>query len=745
MLQDSIGKEFDLVIRSDHPDPFHVLGAHVVEVSPGEDSSPRSVVVVRAFLPEASQAWIVPEGRSEFPVAMRKIRGEGLFEAVFNDHNQVFAYEIRVLDHEGNVSQFVDPYIFPPILTDFDLHLMGEGTHFKKYEKLGGHLRTIQGVSGVHFALWAPNAARVSVIGDFNRWDGRRHPMRVRGGTGIWEIFVPGLGEGCVYKFEIKSRFNDYLAIKADPYGTYFERPPKTASIVHDINKYVWQDGDWMELRQKKNWFESPLAIYEVHLGSWMRVAEEKNRYLTYDELGDRLISYVCDLGYTHIQLLPVMEHPFDGSWGYQTIGYFAPTSRFGTPEQFKGFVDRCHQSGLGVLLDWVPAHFPKDGHGLSYFDGTYLYEHADKRMGEHQDWGTLIFNYGRNEVRNYLLSNALFWLDQYHIDGLRVDAVASMLYLDYSRQPGEWIPNIYGGNENLEAVDFIKRFNELAHQYHPGVLTIAEESTAWPMVSRPVYLGGLGFSMKWNMGWMNDLLSYFSNDPIYRKFHQNNLTFALMYAFTENFILPLSHDEVVHMKGSLLGKMPGFFMEDKFSNLRLLYGYMYGQPGKKLLFMGGEFGQWDEWNHNASLNWELLRWESHQKLQKFVRDLNHLYLSQPSMYEVDFHYSGFEWIDFHDNDNSVVSFMRKAKNPEDNLIFIYNFTPLVRDNYRIGVPQPGSYEEIMNSDSAYYGGRNVGNLGAIEAEETSWRNWPYRLTLTLPPLAMLVLRLRPS
>ena len=568
----------------------------------------------------------------------------------------------------GIISQFVDPYIFPPVLTDFDLHLMGEGTHFKKYEKLGGHLRTIQGVSGVHFAVWAPNAARVSVIGDFNRWDGRRHPMRVRGGTGIWEIFIPGLEEGCVYKFEIKSRFNNYLAIKSDPYGTYFERPPKTASIVHDISKYVWQDRDWMEMRQKKNWFESPLAIYEVHLGSWMRIAEENNRYLTYDELGDRLISYVCDLGYTHIQLLPVMEHPFDGSWGYQTIGYFAPTSRFGTPEQFKSFVDRCHQSGLGVLLDWVPAHFPKDGHGLSYFDGTYLYEHADKRMGEHQDWGTLIFNYGRNEVRNYLLSNALFWLDQYHIDGLRVDAVASMLYLDYSRRPGEWIPNIYGGNENLEAVDFIKRFNELAHQYHPGVLTIAEESTAWPMVSRPVYLGGLGFSMKWNMGWMNDLLSYFSNDPIYRKFHHNDLTFALMYAFTENFILPLSHDEVVHMKGSLLGKMPGYFMEDKFSNLRLLFSYMYGHPGKKLLFMGGEFGQWNEWKHDVGLDWDLLRWEPHQKLQKFVHDLNQLYLSQPSMYEVDFHYSGFEWIDFHDNENSVVSFMRKAKNPEDYL-----------------------------------------------------------------------------
>ncbi|MFN8006857.1 MAG: 1,4-alpha-glucan branching protein GlgB [Terriglobia bacterium] len=745
MIGNSMHGEMDKIIRSEHSDPFHILGAHVVEVMPEDGATPQSVVVIRAFLPEAREAWIVPTGQTQVPVPMPKIRGEGFFEVVFPDRRQPFPYEIRLADQEGKLSQFIDPYSFPPVLTDFDLHLMGEGTHFKKYEKLGGHLHTIQGVSGVHFAVWAPNAARVSVIGDFNHWDGRRHPMRVRGNSGLWEIFIPGLEEGCIYKFEIKSRWNNSLTIKADPYGAYFEKPPKTASIVHDTSRYVWQDRDWMEKRPTRNWLDSPVSIYEVHLGSWMRATEENNRYLTYDELADRLISYACDLGYTHLQLLPVMEHPFDGSWGYQTIGYFAPTSRFGTPEQFKAFVDRCHQSGLGVLLDWVPAHFPKDAHGLSFFDGTHLYEHADRRLGEHQDWGTLIFNYGRNEVRNFLLSNALFWLDQYHIDGLRVDAVASMLYLDYSRQSGDWIPNMYGGHENLEAIEFIKRFNEVVHQYHPGVLTIAEESTAWPMVSRPVYLGGLGFSMKWNMGWMNDVLSYFEKDPIYRKFHQNNLTFALMYAFTENFILPLSHDEVVHMKRSLLDKMPGYFMEDKFSNLRLLYGYMYGHPGKKLLFMGGEFGQWNEWNHDAGLDWNLLQWESHQKLQKYVHDLNHLYLSQPSMYEVDFHYAGFEWIDFHDHDNSVVSFLRKGKNPADFLVFIYNFTPLVREHYQIGVPGPGMYEEIMNSDSAYYGGRNVGNLGAIQALEVSRGNWPCQLTLTLPPLAMLVLQRRAS
>jgi len=735
-----IDNEIDQIVHSEHSDPFHILGAHPMG---GASSDARSSLVVRAFLPEAKEAWVIPDEQQDQQVPMDRIRPEGFFAVSFENRALPFGYQLRILDYEGRTFQFIDPYVFPPVLSDFDLHLMGEGSHYKKYEKLGAHLRILNGVTGVQFAVWAPNARRVSVIGDFNRWDGRRHPMRVRGGTGIWELFIPGLTEWTLYKLEIKSHYDNYLEEKADPYGFYFERPPRTASIVHDQHKYEWRDQDWMQARPHKNWLEAPLTIYEVHLGSWMRVPEENNRYLTYKELADRLIPYVSELGYTHVELLPIMEHPFDGSWGYQVIGYFAPTSRFGTPEEFMAFVDRCHQAGIGVLLDWVPAHFPKDSHALGYFDGTNLYEHADPRLGEHRDWGTLIFNYGRNEVRNFLLSNALFWLDKYHVDGLRVDAVASMIYLDYSRQQGEWLPNQFGGNENLEAIDFIKRFNELVHHYHPGVLTIAEESTAWPGVSRPVYLGGLGFSLKWNMGWMNDMLVYFSKDPIHRKFHHNSLTFGLMYAFTENFTLPLSHDEVVHGKGALLNKMPGYYMEDKFSNLRLLYGYMYGHPGKKLLFMGGEIGQWDEWNHDASLRWELLQWQPHLQLQRFVKDLNRLYRSEPALYEVDFHYTGFEWIDFHDSDNSIVSFLRRAKNPSDFVVFIYNFTPLVREGYRIGVPEPGFYAELLNSDAAVYGGRNIGNMGGVPAEAFPWQGRPYSLQVTVPPLAVVALKLK--
>ncbi len=739
MNLDPLEIEIDQIIHSDHSDPFHVLGAHLSELT----LSGKMGVAIRAFLPEAEKVWIVPDDPLADRIQMQKLRPEGFFAAIFEDCNQLFSYQLRARDYHGQTSQWVDPYVFPPVLTDFDLHLIGEGSHYKKYEKLGAHPSVIQGVKGVHFAVWAPNAKRVSVIGDFNRWDGRRHPMRVRGGTGIWELFIPDLGEGALYKFQIKSRHTDYLAEKSDPYGFYFERPPKTSSIVHDIQKYEWRDQPWMDKRPRQNWLESPISVYEVHPGSWMRVPEESHRYLTYAELADRLIPYVLEMGYTHIELLPIMEHPFDGSWGYQTIGYFAPTSRFGTPEEFMAFIDRCHQAGIGVLLDWVPAHFPKDGHGLGYFDGTHLYEHSDPRLGEHRDWGTLIFNYGRNEVGNYLMSNALFWLDKYHIDGLRVDAVAAMIYLDYSRQPGEWVPNQYGGNENLDAIEFIKHFNELVHHYHPGVLTIAEESTAWPMVSRPVYLGGLGFSLKWNMGWMNDILVYFSRDPIHRKFHHNNLTFALMYAFTENFVLPLSHDEVVHGKGSLLSKMPGYFLEDKFSNLRLLFGYMFGHPGKKLLFMGGDFGQSREWIHDQSLDWDLLRFELHQELQKFVQDLNRLYIAQPALYEVDFHYSGFEWIDFHDSDNSIVSFLRRARNPEDFVVFVCNFTPVVREGYRLGVPTAGFYSELLNSDSAIYGGQNIGNMGGIPSEPFPWQGRPHSLQLTVPPLAMVALKAR--
>jgi 1,4-alpha-glucan branching enzyme len=733
-------EEINLIVLAEHSDPFSVLGAHPVEISDGSTQEPRRAVVIRTFLPEAKQVWAVPNDSPDGLEMMEKIEADGFFEAVFLDRQEVFPYQLRTLDYEGKFSQFVDPYSFLPVLSDFDLYLMGEGNHYKKYEKLGAHCRVVNETPGVFFGVWAPNALRVSVIGDFNRWDGRRHPMRVRGNSGIWELFIPGLEEGMLYKFEVKSRYNTYLTTKADPYGFYFERPPKTASIIHDLRDYQWHDQSWTEKRIQTNWLESPIAIYEVHLGSWMRVPEEGNRYLTYQELADRLIPYVLDMGFTHVQLMPIMEHPFDGSWGYQTIGYFAPTSRFGKPEEFMDFVDRCHQAGIGVLLDWVPAHFPKDGHGLGYFDGTNLYEHADPRKGEHRDWGTLIFNYGRNEVRNLLLSNALFWLEKYHIDGLRVDAVASMLYLDYSRPPGGWISNQYGGNENLEAIEFIKRFNELTHQYHPGILTIAEESTAWPAVTRPPYLGGLGFSLKWNMGWMNDMLEYFSKDPIHRKYHHNDLTFALMYAFTENFILPLSHDEVVHGKRSLLDKMPGYY-HDRFSNLRLLFGYMYGQPGKKLLFMGGEFGQWREWNHDESLDWHLLESGPHQQVLRFVRDLNRLYVSHPALYEVDFHYRGFEWIDFHDSDSGIVSFLRRAGNPEDFLVFVYNFTPVVREGYRIGVPVGGYYQELLNSDSSIYGGRNLGNAGGLPSDNTAWQGRPFSLQLTVPPLAVVVLK----
>ncbi len=627
------------------------------------------------------------------------------------------------------------------VLTDFDLHLIGEGTHYKNYEKLGAHVVEVNGARGVHFAVWAPNAKKVSVIGDFNHWDGKKHPMKLLGDSGIWEIFIPGLDEGELYKFEIKSKYRGYKEQKTDPFAFYFEVRPKTAAIVYNIeNKHQWQDAEWMEMRRKKNWFESHVAIYEVHLGSWMRVPEDNNRFLTYRELADKLIPYVKELGFTHIELLPISEHPLDASWGYQTIGYFAPTSRFGRPEDFMYFVDKCHQNEIGVIIDWVPAHFPKDAHGLGYFDGTCLYEHEDPRKGEHRDWGTLIFNYGRNEVRNYLISNALFWLEKYHIDGLRVDAVASMIYLDYSRAPGDWIPNIYGGNENLEAIDFLKKFNEVVHQYHPGVLTIAEESTAWPGVSRPTHIGGLGFSMKWNMGWMHDILEYFSKDPIYRKYHTNNLTFSMLYAFTENFILPFSHDEVVHGKKSMLDKMPGD-MWQKFANLRALYGYMYGHPGKKLLFMGSEFGQWREWNFDESLDWHLLQYEPHKRLQRFVSDLNSLYKTEPAMHEVDFEWHGFEWIDFHDSDNSVISFIRRAKNHDDFLVFIFNLTPVPRFGYRIGVPKVGFYREILNSDSEIYWGGNIGNAGGVYADNIPCHERHHSLNLILPPLSVLIFK----
>jgi 1,4-alpha-glucan branching enzyme len=590
------------------------------------------------------------------------------------------------------------------------------------------------------FAVWAPNARRVSVVGDFNNWDGRQHPMRVRGGSGVWELFIPGLAEGEIYKYEIKGRDGHYLGLKADPYGFSSEVRPKTASVVCNIDRYKWHDQEWMAQRASRQSLQWPIAIYEVHLGSWRRVPEEGNRLLTYREIAEPLADYVRHMGFTHVELLPVMEHPLDESWGYQTTGYFAPTSRFGTPEDFMYFMDYLHQQGIGVILDWVPAHFPSDAHSLAYFDGTHLYEHEDPRLREHPDWGTRIYNYGRTEVRNFLWTSALFWLEKYHADGLRVDAVASMLYLDYSRQPGEWVPNRYGSRENLDAIDFLKRFNELAHHYYPGVLTIAEESTAWTGVSRPTYLGGLGFSLKWNMGWMHDTLLYFSKDPIHRKYHHNDLTFSLLYAFSENFVLVLSHDEVVHGKRALLAKMPGDVWQ-QFANLRALYGFLYGHPGKKMLFMGGEFGQWNEWNAYQSLDWNLLEYDPHRKLQLLVAHLNRLYCAEPALYEVDFEYTGFEWIDFHDADQSVIAFVRRGRDPKDHLVVVCNFTPVPRHNYHIGVPEACFYREALNTDDTKYGGSGVVNAPGRHAVPQPWHDQPCHVELTLPPLGVLFLK----
>jgi 1,4-alpha-glucan branching enzyme len=672
---------------------------------------------------------------------MERLHPDGFFETLFPGVGTLFAYRLEVADHQGGVAAVEDPYRFLPVLSDFDLYLLGEGTHYKAYEKLGAHPRVVDGVRGVAFAVWAPNARRVSVVGDFNQWDGRRHPMRLHPGNGIWEIFVPGLGEGERYKFEILARGGGLLALKSDPYAFTFEaETPRTASVVASLEGYRWGDGAWMAERERRNALDSPMATYEVHLGSWMRVPEEGNRFLTYRELAQKLGAYVRELGFTHVELLPVMEHPFYGSWGYQVLGYFAPTRRYGSPHDFMAFVDQLHQQGIGVILDWVPAHFPRDPHGPVYFDGTHLYEHADPRLGEHPDWGTLVFNYGRNEVANFLLGNALFWLDRYHIDGLRVDAVASMLYLDYSRKPGEWIPNRFGGNENLEAIAFLKRFNEVVYQ-GPGRITVAEESTSWPMVSRPTYVGGLGFGFKWNMGWMHDLLDYMSRDPVHRKYHHNQLTFGLLYAWHENFILPLSHDEVVHGKGSLYQKMPGDDWQ-KFANLRAFYAFMYGYPGKKLLFMGCEFGQTREWNHDASLDWHLLGMGPyHRGLKTFIGDLNRLYAAEPALHQVDFHPAGFQWVDCSDWEQGVVSFVRRAKDPADFVLVVSNFTPVPRHAYRVGAPVPGYYRELLNTDAAAYGGGNLGNAGGVWAEPTPWQGQPWSLTLTLPPLATLVLQ----
>jgi 1,4-alpha-glucan branching enzyme len=733
------------LVGGQNRDPFAVLGPH---------ADARGGVVIRAFQPAARSIELRLMATGEL-LPMAKIDPAGAYEvrlkpdvtgaASARDAGASGAYpdyRLRITYPSEHRVEIDDPYRYGRVLTDFDLHLLAEGTHYRAYDKLGAHRIAVGSTTGVHFAVWAPNADRVSVIGDFNRWDGRVHPMRLLVPNGIWEIFIPNLADGEKYKFEIRARTGAILK-KSDPFGFAFEVPPQSASVVRDIWRYAWHDEAWMSSRPiHGQWLDRPMAIYEVHLGSWARIPEEGNRFLTYREMAHRLVPYVKDTGFTHIELLPVMEHPFSGSWGYQVLGFFAPTSRFGPPEDFKLFVDACHQAGIGIILDWVPGHFPKDEHGLAWFDGTALYEHADPRQGEHPDWGTLVFNYGRNEVRTFLLSNALFWLEEYHVDGLRVDAVASMLYLDYSRREGEWIPNRFGGRENLEAIGFLQQLNSLTHGDHPGTITAAEESTAWPAVSRPVHLGGLGFSYKWNMGWMHDMLQYVHEDPVHRRWHHNLITFSMLYAFTENFILPFSHDEVVHGKGSMLDKLPRDVWQ-KYATLRTLYGYQFGHPGKKLLFMGDEFGQWREWRHDHSLDWHLLDDPAHAALRQFVQTLNWHYNAEPALHQVDFEPAGFRWIDCNDNENSVISLVRYARDPREFLVMVFNFTPVPRAEYRIGVPEPGWYAELLNSDAAVFGGGNVGNGGGVGTEPVAAHGFDQSLRLIVPPLGCLYLKKR--
>ncbi|MCG8372135.1 MAG: 1,4-alpha-glucan branching protein GlgB, partial [Balneolales bacterium] len=677
-------------------------------------------------------------GKSK-PLQLSRLSDEGLFEVVFPKRKNPATYTLSIVPHNGEEFTISDSYSFGQLIQDFDLQLWGEGNHRKAYNFMGAHPKTIEGVEGYHFVVSAPSASRVSVVGSFNNWDGRVHRMRKYHDQGLWEIFIPHVTQGDEYKFEIKTPVQDPPLIKSDPFGFYAQVRPDTASKLYDLEGFKWKDAKWVEARSETQAHDRPLLIYEVHAGSWKRKVGEEPGYLSYRELADDLVPYVKDLGYTHIELLPIAEHPYDPSWGYQITGYFAPTSRFGTPHDLMYFVDKCHQAGIGVIVDWVPAHFAKDEHGLRRFDGTGLYEHEDSRQGEHKDWGTCIFNFGRTEVRNFLISNALYWLDKFHIDGLRVDAVASMLYLDYSREEGEWIPNKYGGRENIEAIEFLRAFNDAVHEHFPGVITFAEESTSWGGVSRPTQTGGLGFDYKWNMGWMNDTLAYIEKDSVYRKYHQGELTFSMVYAFSENFTLPFSHDEVVHMKQAMLAKMPGDDWQ-KFANLRLLYTYMYSHPGKKLLFMGGEFGQWSEWSESKSLDWHLLDWENHQGIQKVVRDLNALIKAEPALHQADFDWRGFEWLDFNDADNSIISFIRRSRKSEDFLVALLNFTPTVHHEYKIGVPGAGDYEVIFNSDSEFYGGSNVGNA-TLSATKGSWQNQPAHLKLTVPPLAGIILK----
>jgi 1,4-alpha-glucan branching enzyme len=720
------------VLEARHGDPFAFLGMHAAGGN----------LCVRVFLPWAHRLWVVDATTGTVAGELARVHEEGLWSGMLGRRPR-FRYRLRAEGALGTV-EFDDVYAFPPVLGDFDIHLLAEGTHHESYAVLGSHWREHDGVLGVSFAVWAPNAQRVSLVGDFNDWDGRRYPMRLRQGNGIWEIFIPGLAPDHTYKYEILGANGLLLPLKADPYAERAERPPATATIVTAPSHHGWSDAEWIETRWRRNDRHAPISIYEAHLGSWRRNAGEGNRYLNYRELAEQLVPYVRDMGFTHLELMPVSEYPFDGSWGYQPIGLFAPTSRFGTPDDFRAFVEACHAAGLALWLDWVPGHFPTDAHGLARFDGTALYEHADPRQGFQPDWNTYVYNFGRREVANFLLSNARYWIDAFHIDGLRVDAVASMLYLDYSRQPGEWVPNEFGGRENLAAITFLKRMNELVFGTGSGATTAAEESTAWPMVSRPTYLGGLGFGFKWNMGWMHDTLRYMAQDPIHRKYHHNDLTFGLLYAFQENFILPLSHDEVVHGKGSLIGKMPGDRWQ-RFANLRAYYGFMWTHPGKKLLFMGGELAQEREWNHDTGLDWHLLGDPLHRGVQLVVRDLNRLYRELPALHELDAEADGFQWIDAGDAEQSTLAYMRRSRDPHELAVVVANFTPVPRHDYRLGVPRGGLYRERFNSDALDYGGSGLGNAGAVQAEAHPAHGHAHSLVLTLPPLATLVFTHEPG
>jgi len=712
-----------------HHDPFQILGVH------GSDESR----VLRFFQPHAETVELNIAG-SEENISIPRIPDSDIFELQLSEDSELDKHFGIRWQQKGtdNWHATISPYTFQPQIGELDIHLFAEGKHHHAYRFMGAHLKTIDDIEGCLFCVWSPNVQRISIVGDFNDWDGRCHPMRSLGESGLWELFIPALTAGDSYKYEILSERNEILT-KTDPYARSMALRPNTTSHIASNKKYQWQDQDWLKQRADFDWQHQPVSVYELHAGSWQR-SEEPNGFLNWQELAKRLIPYILELGYTHIELMPIAEHPLDQSWGYQVTGFFAPTARFGSPDDFRFFVDECHQQGIGVFIDWVPAHFPKDAFALAQFNGQALYEHADPKQGEHQDWGTLIFNYGRNEVRNFLITNAVYWLEEFHIDGLRVDAVASMLYLNYSREEGEWIPNEYGGSENLEAIRFLREMNTTVHGLHPGVLTMAEESTAWPMVSRPVELGGLGFSMKWSMGWMNDNLSYIETDPVYRQYHHNQLTFSQIYSYTENFVLPLSHDEVVHGKRSLINKMPGDNWQ-KFANLRLFYAWHYAHPGKKLLFMGSEIAQWKEWDESVSLDWALLDVDTHRGIKQLVSDLNKLYRNEPALYELDFSEKGFQWIDCNDSSQSVLSFIRWSKDRSEHVVCILNFTPVLRENYRIGVPENAEYKEILNTDSEYYAGSNQGNQNSINAEATPWSGLENSISLSLPPLGALFLK----